>query len=174
LLIVCTGKWTKKIEEFQNLKKEYTGTFFLGATTPSYDLETKVNQTFSIDQINSEQIYKAATEFIGNIQQVPPIYSAIKKDGVRLYEHARNGVEVKIKERNVIIHEFEITRIELPEIDFRVVCSKGTYIRSLANDMGKALNNGAYLSKLTRTKIGGFCLKKAIEIDDFTKMLTVE
>jgi tRNA pseudouridine55 synthase len=133
-----------------------------------------VNQTFAIDQINSEQIYKAATEFIGNIQQVPPIYSAIKKDGVRLYEHARNGVEVKIKERNVIIHEFEITRIELPEIDFRVVCSKGTYIRSLANDMGKALNNGAYLSKLTRTKIGGFCLKKAIEIDDFTKLLTVE
>lgn len=171
LLIICTGKFTKKIDTFQAQEKEYTGTFTLGATTPSYDLETEIDQNFDISEITSEQIHKATKQFIGEIQQQPPVFSALKKDGKRLYEFARNGEEVEIPFRKITISEFEITRIDLPNVDFRVVCSKGTYIRSLANDFGKALNNGAHLSALRRTKIGDFSVANAISISDFESSL---
>ena len=154
LLIICTGKFTKKIDTFQAQEKEYTGTFTLGATTTSYDLETEIDQTFDISKITSEKIRETTKQFIGEIKQQPPVFSALKKDGKRLYEFARSGEEVEIPLRKVIISEFEITKIELPKVAFRVVCSKGTYIRSLANDFGKALKNGAHLSALRRTKIG--------------------
>lgn len=171
LLIICTGKLTKKIDTFQAQEKEYTGTFTLGATTPSYDLETEIDQTFDISEITSEKIHESTKQFIGEIQQKPPVFSALKKDGKRLYEFARSGEEVEIPFRRVTISEFEITNIELPKIDFRVVCSKGTYIRSLANDFGKALNNGAHLSALRRTKIGDFCVQNAVGIEDFENSL---
>ena len=167
LLIVCTGKFTKKISDIQSQHKEYTGTFYIGATTPSYDLETAVNQTFPTDHINIDKIHQATKGFIGEIDQKPPIFSAIKKDGIRLYEHARNGDEVEIAFRKTTIHEFEITRIELPEIDFRVVCSKGTYIRSLAYDFGIALLSGAHLTALRRTKIGDYNVTDAIAVTVF-------
>lgn len=171
LLILCTGKWTKKIEEFQNQEKEYTGTFVLGATTPSYDLETEIDQTFDLGNLSKEKIENNTNLFIGDIEQLPPIYSALKKDGVRLYEYARKGVEVEVKKRNVRVSSFEINRIELPEVDFKISCSKGTYIRSIAHDFGKSLDNGAYLSKLTRTKIGAFQLEDAIDLDTFENMI---
>ncbi|MCG2429661.1 tRNA pseudouridine(55) synthase TruB [Aequorivita xiaoshiensis] len=171
LLIICSGKFTKKIDTFQAQEKEYTGTFTLGATTPSYDLETEINKNFDISGITSEQIHEATKQFIGEIKQQPPVFSALKKDGKRLYEFARNGEEVEIPFRKITISEFEITRIDLPNIDFRVVCSKGTYIRSLANDFGKALNNGAHLSALRRTKIGDFSVANAISISDFETSL---
>lgn len=171
LLIICSGKFTKKIDTFQAQEKEYTGTFTLGATTPSYDLETEIDQNFDISEITSEQIHKATKQFIGEIQQQPPVFSALKKDGKRLYEFARNDEEVEIPFRKITISEFEITRIDLPNVDFRVVCSKGTYIRSLANDFGKALNNGAHLSALRRTKIGDFSVANAISISDFESSL---
>lgn len=171
LLILCTGKWTKKIEEFQNQEKEYTGTFVLGATTPSYDLETEINQTFDLSSLTEEQIRSNRNLFIGDIEQAPPIFSALKKDGVRLYEYARKGVEIEVKKRNVNISTFEISRIELPEIDFKIRCSKGTYIRSIAHDFGKSLDNGAYLSKLRRTKIGKFNLEDAVNLQDFESMM---
>ncbi len=171
LLILCTGKFTKKIETFQAQEKEYTGTFTLGATTPSYDLETEIDQTFDISEITSEEINKATEQFTGEIQQQPPVFSALKKEGKRLYEYARAGEKVDIPTRTVHLSAFEITRIELPEVDFRVACSKGTYIRSLANDFGKALNNGAHLSALRRTKIGDFSVKNAITIEAFEHSL---
>ncbi|MEX8547429.1 MAG: tRNA pseudouridine(55) synthase TruB [Mucilaginibacter sp.] len=164
LLIICTGKLTKQIDTFQAEEKEYTGTMVLGATTPSYDLETSVGQTFSLDGITEEQIQANCKAFLGEINQFPPAHSAIKINGERLYEKARRGEEVERRTRKVTINEFEITRIELPEIDFRVVCSKGTYIRSLVHDFGAALNNGAYLSKLTRTRSGNFNLTDAYEV----------
>jgi len=164
LLIVCTGKMTKQIDTFQAEEKEYTGTITLGATTPSYDLETEVDQTFDLSGITEEDIRNATKQFIGDIQQYPPAHSAVKVDGERLYEKARRGEEVELRIRNVTITEFDITRIDLPEVDFRVVCSKGTYIRSLANDFGKALNNGAYLSRLRRTRSGSFHVENAHEI----------
>lgn len=167
LLIVCTGKFTKRITEIQGQAKEYTGTITVGATTPSYDLETEVDATFSTEHITSELIQETVKQFLGEIDQKPPVFSAIKKDGKRLYEHARAGEEVEIAFRKTTIHEFEITKIELPEIDFRVVCSKGTYIRSLAYDFGKALNSGAYLSVLRRTKIGDFSVSDAIPPESF-------
>lgn len=167
LLIICTGKFTKRISELQGMPKEYTGTFMLGGTTPSFDLETEVNQTFPTEHITEELIHETVKQFIGEIDQQPPVFSAIKKDGKRLYEHARAGEEVEIAFRKTTIHEFEITRIALPEIDFRVVCSKGTYIRSLANDFGKALNSGAHLTVLRRTKIGEFDVINAISPQDF-------
>ena len=165
LLVVCTGKFTKRINEFQGQEKEYTGTFSLGATTPSYDLETEVDEIFPIAHIKNEDIQAATKKFIGTIDQFPPVFSALKKDGERLYEKARRGELVQVDARQVHIHEFEITRIEMPEIDFRVVCSKGTYIRSLAHDFGKALNSGAHLSALCRTRIGNFHLNQAIDIE---------
>ncbi len=167
LLIVCTGKFTKRITELQGMEKEYTGTFMLGGTTPSFDLETEVNATFPTEHITDTLVQETTKQFIGEIDQQPPVFSAIKKDGKRLYEHARAGEEVEIAFRKTTIHEFEITRIALPEIDFRVVCSKGTYIRSLANDFGKALQSGAHLTALRRTKIGEFSVEDAISPQDF-------
>jgi len=163
LLIICTGKFTKKIHEYQAQTKEYTGTFTLGATTPSYDLESDINKTFSTSHITNELILQTTKKFIGEIDQKPPIFSAIRKNGKRLYEIARAGETVEIKTRKVTINEFEITKINLPEVSFRVVCSKGTYIRSLAYDFGLALNSGAHLSKLRRTKIGDFSVDDAVE-----------
>ena len=167
LLIVCTGKFTKRITELQGMPKEYTGTFMLGGTTPSFDLETEVNATFPTEHITDALALETVNQFLGEIDQQPPVFSALKKDGKRLYEHARAGEEVEIAFRKTTIHEFEITRIALPEIDFRVVCSKGTYIRSLANDYGKALRSGAHLSALRRTKIGDFSVEGAISPQDF-------
>ena len=167
LLILCTGKFTKKIETYQAQHKEYTGTITLGATTPSYDLETEVDATFDTSEISEAAIHEATQQFIGTIQQRPPVFSALKKEGKRLYEFARAGEKVEIPSREIHISEFEITTINLPEVSFRVACSKGTYIRSLANDFGKALNNGAHLSALRRTKIGEFSVKNAISIEDF-------
>lgn len=174
LLIICTGKFTKKIDEFQAQEKEYTGTFTLGTTTPSYDLETEINQTFDISNISEESIYAATKQFIGEIQQQPPVFSALKKDGKKLYEFAREGRDVEIPFRTITISEFEITQINLPKIGFKVVCGKGTYIRSLANDFGKALNNGAYLSELRRTRIGNFSVEDAINITDIQNDLSVK
>jgi tRNA pseudouridine55 synthase len=164
LLIICTGKMTKQIDTFQAEEKEYTGTFTLGATTPTYDLESEPEQKLPIEHITEDQIREATKRFTGDIQQYPPAHSAVKIDGERLYEKARRGEEVELRVRNVTISEFEITRIELPEVDFRVVCSKGTYIRSLADDFGKALDNGAYLSRLRRTRSGDFKSEDAWEI----------
>lgn len=167
LLIICTGKFTKRIPELQGMVKEYTGTFHVGATTPSYDLETEIDQTFPTEHITEELIKETTKQFIGEIDQKPPVFSAIKKDGKRMYEHARKGEEVEITARKVTIHEFEITRIALPEVDFRVVCSKGTYIRSLAYDFGLALESGAHLSALRRTKIGEFSVENAVKVEEF-------
>lgn len=169
-MIICTGKFTKRISELQGQIKEYTGTIVVGATTPSYDLETEVNETFPTEHITNELIYETTKLFIGEIDQFPPVFSALKKDGKRLYEHARAGEEVEIVSRKIEITEFEITRIALPEIDFRVVCSKGTYIRSLAYDFGKALNSGAHLTELRRTKIGSYSVDNAIEPLAFEKL----
>ena len=171
LLIVCTGKFTKRITDIQAQVKEYTGTITVGATTPSYDLETEVDATFPTVHITAGLIQTAIQQFLGEIDQKPPVFSAIKKDGKRLYEHARAGEEVEIAFRKTTIHEFEITRIALPEIDFRVKCSKGTYIRSLAFDFGKALNSGAHLSVLRRTKIGDFSVENGIMPDEFEQQL---
>jgi tRNA pseudouridine55 synthase len=171
LLIICTGKMTKQIDSFQAQIKEYTGTFVLGSTTPSFDLETEVNETFSTEHITDDLIYNTTKQFTGEIQQFPPIFSAIKKDGKRLYEFARAGETVEIKSRTITISDFEITKIDGSNIDFRVVCSKGTYIRSLANDFGKALNSGAYLSILRRTKIGDFHVANSVSIESFITSL---
>lgn len=171
LLIICTGKRTKEIHTYQGQIKEYTGTFTIGATTPSYDLETEVNETFSTDHISEELLKETTKQFIGEIQQKPPIFSAIKKDGKRLYELARKGETTEIKARTVTIQEFEITNSNLPKVDFRVICSKGTYIRSLAYDFGLALNSGAHLSTLRRTKIGNFSVDDASGIHQFIENL---
>lgn len=171
LLVVCTGKMTKQIDTFQGQIKEYTGTITLGATTPSYDLESEINETFETNHITKDLIHKTTQQFIGEIQQFPPIFSALKKDGKRLYEYARAGETVEIKPRQIHISEFEITKIDDLNIDFRVVCSKGTYIRSLANDFGKALGSGAHLSALRRTKIGDFNINKSVSIEAFIKSL---
>ena len=167
LLIVCTGKFTKQITDIQAQAKEYTGTFCIGATTPSYDLETEIDAQFGIDHISEQTIEAARLQFLGEIDQIPPVFSAIKKDGKRLYEHARAGETVEIASRKTTIYEFEFTRIALPELDFRVVCSKGTYIRSLAYDFGKALSSGAHLTSLRRTKIGAYAVDNALTIPDF-------
>lgn len=161
LLIICTGKLTKKIDEFQAQEKEYTGTMVLGASTPSYDLETEVDEIFDISLLREEQIRENTRRFIGDLDQYPPAHSAVKVDGERLYMKARRGETVELKTRKVSISEFEITRLELPEIDFRVVCSKGTYIRSLVYDFGRSLNSGAYLSVLRRTKSGDYDVNDA-------------
>ena len=171
LLIICTGKFTKSITEIQSQAKEYTGTITVGATTPSYDLETEINATFPTAHITDALIFETTKQFLGEINQKPPVFSAIKKDGVRLYEHARAGEEVEIAFRKTTIHEFEITRVALPEIDFRVTCSKGTYIRSLAFDFGNALQSGAYLSALRRTKIGDYNVDKAVTPEVFEKKM---
>ncbi len=171
LLIICTGKMTKQIDSFQAEEKEYTGTMVLGATTPSFDLETVIDQEFPIDSITEEAIYAATAPFTGDIQQYPPAHSAVKVNGERLYVKARRGEETELRLRFVTVSEFEITRIALPEVDFRIVCSKGTYIRSLISDFGKHLNNGAYLSALTRTRSGNYLLENAFEVKDLVDYL---
>lgn len=174
LLILCTGKQTKQIDTYQGQIKEYTGTFTIGATTPSYDLETEIDKTYSIEHISEELLKKTTKHFLGEIQQKPPIFSAIKKDGKRLYEMARKGETTEIKARTVTINEFEITKVNLPAVDFRIVCSKGTYIRSIAFDFGQALNSGAHLSALRRTKIGDFSVENALSVDEFIASLKTE
>lgn len=171
LLLICTGKFTKRIEELQGQAKEYTGTITVGSTTPSYDLETEINATFPTEHITEALIHETLPQFIGEIDQKPPVFSAIKKDGKRLYESARAGIEVEIKTRKVSVSEFEITRIALPEIDFRIVCSKGTYIRSIAYDFGLALNSGGHLTALRRTKIGDYSVENATEPEAFIEGL---
>jgi tRNA pseudouridine55 synthase len=166
LLILCTGKMTKRIDEFQALEKEYSGQLVIGQTTPSHDLETPVSEARDITHIGNDLIKLAVEKFIGQIQQIPPIHSAIKIDGKRAYKLARKGKEPELKPRSVTISEFEITAIELPRVSFRIVCSKGTYIRSIARDFGEALGVGAYLSKLCRTRIGQFQLKDALSIEE--------
>lgn len=171
LLILCTGKFTKKIETYQAQEKEYTGTITVGGTTPSYDLETEINEIFPIDHITETLIKETTEQFLGEIDQKPPIFSALKKDGRKLYEIARAGETVEIKTRKITISEFEITNVNLPHIDFRVLCSKGTYIRSLAYDFGKALNSGGHLSALRRTKIGNYSVEDSESIGGFIERL---
>ncbi len=165
LLIVCTGKFTKKINEYMAQEKEYTGTITLGATTPTYDLESSPQDFRETSHLTTEEIHKATATFTGAILQVPPIHSAIKKEGKRVYELARKGEDVKLDPRSVRITEFSITKIELPVVHFKVVCSTGTYIRSLANDYGAQLGCGGHLSSLCRTRIGNFLLQDAITIE---------
>jgi len=174
LLVLCTGKMTKQIDTFQAQIKAYTGTLVLGSSTPSFDLETDINQTYPTDHITAPLIHETTKQFTGELQQRPPVFSALKKDGKRLYEFARAGEHVDIPTRTVTISAFEITNIDGLNIDFRVVCSKGTYIRSLANDFGNALNSGAHLSTLRRTEIGDFKVSDAISIEDFIKNLSSE
>lgn len=171
LLILCTGKMTKQIEQFQAQEKEYEGTLVLGKTTPSIDLETDFDSESPFDHLTTEDLEKARQQFLGEIKQVPPIYSAIKIDGERLYKKARQGKEAIIKEREVTIQAFELTRVALPEVDFRIVCSKGTYIRSIVSDFGKILNAGAYLSRLRRTRNGDFHVKDAYQIQEFVALV---
>lgn len=169
LLILCTGKLTKSIEEYQAQEKEYEGTFTLGATTPSYDMEKTVDRTFPIQHITSQLINDTAQGFVGPSMQVPPQFSAVKIKGVRAYDKARKGEESEIKAREITISSFEVTHIAMPVVSFRIVCSKGTYIRSIARDLGERLNSGAYLSSLVRTRIGEFKLSNALEIADIEK-----
>ena len=174
LLILCTGKMTKQIDTFQAEDKEYTGTMTVGATTPSFDMETEPDARFPFAHLTEEAIYAAVKPFTGDIQQYPPAHSAVKVNGERLYIKARRGEEQELRLRSVTVTAFEITRIALPEIDFRIVCSKGTYIRSLISDFGKQLRNGAYLSKLTRTRSGSFLLENAIEVTDLVEYLRLK
>ena len=171
LLVVCAGKSTKMISEIQNQKKEYTGELTMGATTPSYDLETEIDNRYDISNISESDIFSKTKLFIGEVFQKPPIFSAIKVKGERLYEKARRGEKINIKKRKITIYNFKLTKILLPKIHFIIECSKGTYIRSIAHDFGKSLNNGAYLSKLVRTKIGEFDLKDAKSIIEFENEL---
>lgn len=171
LLIVCTGKFTKKVNEYMGMEKEYTGTFTLGATTATFDMETEPVNCTDVAHLTKEQIHAATSEFIGDIMQMPPQYSAIKKDGKRLYLSARKGIEVKVDPRPVTIKEFTITAIELPVVHFKVVCTTGTYIRSLANDFGAALQTGAYMSSLRRTRIGEFKVEDALSLTEFTEQV---
>lgn len=172
LLIVCTGKKTKTITGLMGMEKEYTGTFFLGATTPCYDLEKPVDQIYATEHITEKIILNTAQSFIGIQQQVPPLFSAVMVNGQRAYELARQGIDTELKSREIEIKEFEITGIRFPEVDFRIVCSKGTYIRSIARDFGLALNSGAHLTKLCRTRIGQYKIKDALSPQDFSERLS--
>ncbi len=174
LLLICTGKFTKKIQELQGQEKEYDATFCLGATTPSYDLETKIDQSFEINHITNQKIKDVAATFIGDIQQKPPIFSALKKDGKRLYEYARAEEAVEIPTRTVSIVSMDVTRIDIPEVALTICCGKGTYIRSLANDFGKSLDSGAHLTALRRTRIGTYNIKDAMTLEAFEKHLKNE
>jgi tRNA pseudouridine55 synthase len=172
LLIICTGKYTKQINDYMGMTKEYTGSLVLGATTASYDLEQEPENFKSIEAITELAIQEATKQFIGTILQMPPQHSAIKKDGKRLYESARQGIEVKVDPRQITIQDFEITKINLPNIEFRVLCSTGTYIRSLVHDFGQALGVGAYMSGLRRTKIGTFHVEDAMQWEELEKEIT--
>lgn len=171
LLIVCTGKKTKEIESFMGLTKEYTGTFFIGATTPCYDLEKEIDKTFPTEHITKDLILETAKTFVGIQEQVPPIFSAVQINGKRAYTLARAGEDVELKPRQIEIVEFEITDIQMPIVSFRIVCGKGTYIRSIARDFGLALNSGAHLTSLRRTKIGNYDVKDAMSPEEFVKRL---
>jgi len=173
LLLICAGKFTKRISEFQGMPKEYEGTISLGSSTPSYDLETAVDHEYPTDHITHELIHKTRALFLGKIAQKPPVFSALKKDGKRMYEYAREGKDLEIKDRIVEILEFEILEINLPEFRFRIQCSKGTYIRSIAHDFGKALDSGAHLSALRRTKIGDYNVNNAMTPEVFKEMMSV-
>lgn len=169
LLIVCTGKQTKNIETYQAQEKEYTGTFYIGATTACFDLEKEIDAHYPTEHITEDLIHKTTQQFTGKLQQTPPLFSAIKIAGKRAYDIARAGETAEIKSKEVIISEFTITRIALPEVDFKVVCSKGTYIRSLARDYGQALGSGAHLTALCRTRIGNYRLEDAMDLETFEK-----
>lgn len=171
LLVICTGKMTKRIDEFQAQEKEYTGTLLLGASTPSFDMETEIDRRFDTSGLTADMLHAATGRFTGEIQQIAPAFSAIKIGGERAYEKARRGEKPKLKARTVYVSVFELTAIRLPEADFRVICSKGTYIRSLVHDFGKALNNGACLTALKRTRIGNFRLGDAWEVNDFVQLI---
>lgn len=173
LLIICTGKKTKEISSFQDLPKEYTGTFFIGATTPCYDKEKEVDATYPTEHITKELVLETAKSFIGKQEQVPPMFSAVKVDGKRLYKLARIGEEIELKARPIEILDFEITGCELPFVDFRIACTKGTYIRSIARDFGLALNSGAYLDTLCRTKIGEFTIENSLTPEEFIKTINL-
>ena len=173
LLIICTGKKTKEISTFQDLPKEYTGTFFIGATTPCYDKEKEVDVTYPTEHITKELVLETAKSFIGKQEQVPPMFSAVKVDGKRLYKLARIGEEIELKARPIEILDFEITGCELPFVDFRIACTKGTYIRSIARDFGLALNSGAYLDTLCRTKIGEFTIENSLTPEEFIKTINL-
>lgn len=174
LLIICTGKLTKKIDLFQAEDKEYTGTITLGATTPSFDLETEIDQTFDTTGITEEDIKNTAKSFLGEISQFPPAHSALKINGERVYEKARRGEEVELKPRTVFIHSFDIEKIEFPIIHFRIKCSKGTYIRSIAHDFGKILNNGSHLSSLRRTMNGDFHVDNAWNLEELIQTIRAQ
>lgn len=171
LLIICTGKNTKKIHLYQDAEKEYTGVFTLGKTTPSFDAETEPDESYPTDHITEDDIYHKAEEFVGEQEQIPPVYSALKYKGERAYKYARQNKEIVLNPRKINIYIFEILNIKFPEIHFRVTCSKGTYIRALARDFGKALNTGAYLSSLTRTRIGQYKLEDALTIEQFETLI---
>jgi tRNA pseudouridine55 synthase len=174
LLIVCTGKKTKEIQEYQNLPKEYTGQFYLGATRPSHDKETEINERYSLEDITNEKIYNIAQTIKGKIKQRPPSFSAIRKGGKRLYEFARQGEKVKTEPREVEVIDFEITELSLPLISFKLKCSKGFYVRSLARDLGKALGCGAYLDSLERTAIGSYRIEDALTVQEYIKSILNE
>tara|TARA_B100000212_G_scaffold228558_1_gene173594 strand:- start:171 stop:851 length:681 start_codon:yes stop_codon:yes gene_type:complete len=169
LLIICTGKMTKRINEFSGLNKTYVGKMTIGSTTPSYDLETKPNVYYPTEHINKNLIIETAKKFVGKIDQKPPVFSAVKKDGVRLYKLARKGVKVEVEKREIIIHDFLISSINFPEVEFSLTCSKGTYIRSLAHDFGKELGSGAHLSELRRTSIGDYSVDKSLKLMEFIR-----
>ena len=171
LLILCTGRFTKKIEEYKNFDKEYTGTFVLGATTPSFDRESEVDGEFPVNLLTEQMILNASNLFEGDLMQVPPLFSAVKIQGRRAYDYARQNEEVILDPKPVHIAEFEITSIKIPEVHFRIACSKGTYIRALARDFGEALNNGAYLGALCRTRIGPYHLRDAFELEELKTQL---
>lgn len=175
LLIICCGKSTKTIDTYMGMTKTYTGTFVLGATRPSYDMETEISNTFDISEIKADDIIKAASSFIGTQNQIPPLFSAKKVNGKKAYELAREGIEHELPANTITVYTYELTRIELPEIDFKITCAKGTYIRALARDLGEALNNGAYLKTLRRTAIGEFSIEDADTVDNWVKKIdTVE
>ena len=169
LLIICTGKMTKRINEFSGLNKTYVGKMTIGSTTPSYDLETKPNVNYPTEHINKNLIIETAKKFVGKIDQKPPVFSAVKKDGVRLYKLARKGVKVEVEKREIIIHDFLISSINFPEVEFSLTCSKGTYIRSLAHDFGKELGSGAHLSELRRTSIGDYSVDNSLKLMEFIR-----
>ena len=169
LLIICTGKMTKRIDEFSGLNKTYIGKMTIGSTTPSYDLETKPNVYYPTEHINRNLIIETAKKFVGKIDQKPPVFSAVKKDGVRLYKLARKGVKVEVEKREIIIHDFLISSINFPEVEFSLTCSKGTYIRSLAHDFGKELGSGAHLSELRRTSIGDYTVDNSLKLMEFIR-----
>ena len=169
LLIICTGKMTKRIDEFSGLNKTYIGKMTIGSTTPSYDLETKPNVYYPTEHINKNLIIETAKKFVGKIDQKPPVFSAVKKDGVRLYKLARKGIKVEVEKREIIIHDFLISSINFPEVEFSLTCSKGTYIRSLAHDFGKELGSGAHLSELRRTSIGDYTVDKSLKLMEFIR-----